>query len=123
MMAGVRPYSQDLRLRVLAAVDRGVRRDEVAATFGVSVPTLKRYLRLRRETGGVEPTPIPGPPARKGEALQAWLPARLEGGHDDATLEEHCAAFAAERGVVVSTATMSRAIASLPGGWRLKKRR
>ena len=118
----MRPYSKDLRLRVLAAVDRGAPRGEVAATLGVSVPTIKRYLRLRRETGGVEPTPIPGPPARKGDALAAWLPARLEGGHDDATLEEHCRAFAAEAGVRVSTATMSRAIRRLPGGWRLKKR-
>ncbi len=118
----MRPYSKDLRLRVLAAVDRGAPRGEVAATFGVSVPTIKRYLRLRRETGGVEPTPIPGPPARKGDALAAWLPARLVA-HDDATLEEHCAAFAAEAGAVVSTATMSRAIRRLPGGWRLKKRR
>ena len=79
---------------------------------------------MRRETGGVEPTPIPGPPARKGAALAAWLPARLEEeGRDDATLEEHCQAFAAEAGVAVSTATMSRAIRRLPGGWRLKKRR
>ena len=77
---------------------------------------------MRRETGDVEPTPIPGPPARKGDALRAWLPARLERHGDDATLEEHCAAFAAERGVAVSTATMSRAIARLPGHWRRKKR-
>ena len=120
----MRPYSQDLRLRVLAAVDRGTPRTDVAAAFGVSVPAIKRYLRLRRETGGVEPTPVPGPPARKGQALAAWLPARLEeGGHDDPTLQEHCEAFAAEAGVRVSTAAMGRAIASLPGGWRLEKRR
>ena len=119
----MRPYSTDLRERVLAAVDAGARREEVAAVFGVSVPTIKRYLKRRRETGGLPPTPHPGRPAPKGSALRAWLPARLEGGRDDATLEEHCTAFAAEAGVVVSTATMSRAIARLPGGWRLKKRR
>ena len=115
----MRPYSTDLRLRVLAAVDRGSRREEVATTFAVSVPTIDRYLRRRRETGGVEPTPIPGPPARKGEALRGWLPERLAR-HDDATLAEHCEAFAAEAGVRVSTATMSRAIARL--GWTRKKR-
>ena len=37
----MKPYSVDLRERVLAAVDRGVRRDEVATTFGVSVLTIK----------------------------------------------------------------------------------
>ncbi len=119
---GVRPYSTDLRERVLAAVDAGARREEVAAVFGVSVPTIKRYLKRRRETRGLVPTAHPGRPAPKGDALAAWLPAQLER-RNDATLEEHCAAFAAEAGVAVSTATMSRAIARLPGGWRLKKRR
>jgi transposase len=65
----MKPYSKDLRLRVLAAVDRGMPRKEVARVFGVSEPTIRRYLRLRRETGDVEPKPVPGPPARKGAAL------------------------------------------------------
>jgi transposase len=41
----MKPYSRDLRLRVLAAVDRGVvPREEVAKTFSVSVPTIKRFI-------------------------------------------------------------------------------
>jgi transposase len=51
----MKPYSKDLRLRVLAAVDRGMPSKEVARVFGVSEPTIRRYLRLRRETGDVEP--------------------------------------------------------------------
>ena len=35
--AGMKAYSKDLRLRVLAAVDRGMPRREVARTFGLSV--------------------------------------------------------------------------------------
>jgi hypothetical protein len=31
----MKPYSKDLRLRVLAAVDRGMPREEVAETFGL----------------------------------------------------------------------------------------
>jgi transposase len=38
----MKPYSKDLRLKVLAAVDRGMLRKEVAEVFGVSVPTIKR---------------------------------------------------------------------------------
>ena len=65
----MKPYSKDLRLKVLAAVDRGMLRIEVAKVFGVSAPTIRRYLRLRRETGDVEPKPVPGPrPAR----VQHW---------------------------------------------------
>jgi transposase len=44
----MKPYSKDLRLKVLAAVDRGMPRKEVARVFGVSEPTIRRYLRLRR---------------------------------------------------------------------------
>ncbi len=36
----MKPYSKDLRLRVLAAVDGGVPREEAAKTFSVSVPTI-----------------------------------------------------------------------------------
>ncbi len=117
----MKPYSIDLRSRVLAAVDRRVSRKEVAKTFSVSMPSIKRWLKLRRETGGLEPRKgAPGPPARKGAALAAWLPEQLRA-NPDFTLEEHREAFEEERGMEVSTATMSRAIRRLPGQWPLKK--
>src|SRR5215210_3399726 len=84
----MRPYSKDLRLRVLAAVDAGKPRQEVAKTFSVSMPTIKRWLKRRRESRDVEPEPIPGRPARKGAMLKEWLPKHLEA-NDDLTLEEH----------------------------------
>src|ERR671922_1804454 len=117
----IKPYSKDLRLRVLAAVDRGVPREEVARTFSVSVPTIKRWLKRRRETGDVEPKPIPGRPPRKGMMLKEWLPKHLEA-NDDLTLEEHREAFEEEFGERVSTSTIGRAIARLPDGpWLIKK--
>ena len=76
----MRAYSEDLRTRVVAAVDQGVPRDEVARLFQVSAPTIKRWLRLRRETGQLGARPIPGPPARKMDALRAELPAQLRDG-------------------------------------------
>ncbi|MDP8971613.1 MAG: hypothetical protein M3N45_00230 [Actinomycetota bacterium] len=52
---------------MLAAVDGGgTPREEVAKTFSVSMPTIKRWLKRRRETGDVEPKPIPGRPSVKG---------------------------------------------------------
>ena len=117
----MKPYSKDLRIRVLAAVDRRVPREEVARTFSVSVPTIKRWLKRRRETGDVEAKPIPGRPRPKGAALERWLPSHLEK-NNDLTLEEHREAFEeAHEGVSVSASTVGRAIARLPGGWGLKK--
>lgn len=116
----MRAYSKDLRLKVLDAVDRGMPRKEVARIFGISLPSIKRWLKRRRETGGVEHSPVPGPPARKGALLEEWLPTRLKNDADP-TLKEHCEAFEEASGVKVSTATMSRSICRLPGGWPLKK--
>jgi transposase len=116
----MKAYSKGLRLKVLDAVDRGMPRKEVATIFGISLPSIKRWLKLRRESGDVEPSAIPGPPATKGLMLDGWLPARLEN-EPDLTLEEHCQAFEEALGVKVSTATMSRRISGLPGGWPLKK--
>jgi transposase len=119
----MKPYSKDLRLRVLSAVDAGKPREQVAKTFSVSVPTIKRWLRRRRETGDVEPKAIPGRPSRKGKMLEEWLPHHLEA-NDDLTLQEHSEAFEEEFGQRVSTSTLGRAIAALPnGGWPLKKSR
>lgn len=53
-------YSKDLRLKVLAAVDRGMPRKEVAEVF-VSLATIKRWLKLRRDPcGGRSPLPLSG---------------------------------------------------------------
>jgi transposase len=60
---------------VLEAVDRGTPRAEVVRVFQVSLPTIKRWLRRRRETGGLAPSPRPGPPVVKMGPLRAG-PAR-----------------------------------------------
>ena len=106
---------------MLAAVDAGTPREEVAKTFSVSMPTIKRWIKKRRETGDVQPRAIPGRPPRKGAMLKEWLPQHLEA-NDDLTLEEHREAFEEETGVVVSASTVSRVIERLPGGpWPIKK--
>ncbi len=116
----MRAYSEDLRERVVRAVAIGTPRDEVAATFAVSVPTITRWLRLKRETGSLAPRPVPGPVAVKTDALVAALPERLAE-HADATLAEQCAWWREQAGQEASVSTMSRAIAAL--GWIRKKSR
>lgn len=116
----MRPYSEDLRWRVVRAVATGTSREVVAERFEVSVPTIERWLRQRRETGGLTPKPVPGPVAVKTNALLAALPERLAE-RTDATLAEQCCWWRDMSGVEVSTATMSRALTRL--GWTRKKRR
>jgi transposase len=84
-------YSLDLRLKVLDAVDRGIPRREVVRTFGVSMPTIERYLRRRRQTGDLVPKPSPGRTpsilATPQERRALWE--QLEE-NDEATLAHHC---------------------------------
>lgn len=121
----MRAYSVDLREKLLAAVDAGMSREQASSVFGVSVPSIERYVRLRRQTGSLAPRRAvkPGPAAVKTEAVRAWLPGRLAQ-CPEATLAEHAAAFTAATGIEVSPATVYRAISTLPEGpWTLKKGR
>ena len=77
-------------------------------------------MQVRRETGDVGPRPVPGPPARKREALEERLPAQVRL-NPDLTLAEHCELFEEQSGMVVSASTMSRAFDRL--GLPLKKSR
>ncbi len=114
-------YSKDLRTRVLAAVDRGSAYAEVSRLFGVSLATIGRYARRRRETGEVAPRPSPGrtPSICSTPEERRALWAQLEK-NPEATLERHRELWEERGGARVSVATMSRAIRRL--GWTYKQR-
>jgi putative transposase len=76
-----RPYSQDLRGRVVAAVEDGrLSRRKAAAHFAVGISTVINWLRRFRETGSVLPGKMGGHKlhAIAGEH-RAWLLIRIEG--------------------------------------------
>ena len=54
------PYAQDLRDRVLAAYDRGMKTNEIADVFQVSPAWARRVKQRRRETGETTPRPMGG---------------------------------------------------------------
>ncbi len=58
-------YSQDLRERVIGAVDGGMAVRQAAATFGVSVAYIYKVLIRRRLTGHSGPSPNRGHRTRK----------------------------------------------------------
>ncbi len=115
----MKAYSKDLRVRVIDAVDRGMRRAEATEQFQVSQRTIKRWLQRRRELGHLAASPRPGRPARLMEPLRAGLLPQLEA-QPDATLAEHCRQWEQVTGMQVSPATMSRVITG-HFGWTRKK--
>lgn len=113
-------YSQDLRDRVLAAMDRGGRVYGLAPLFEVSVSYIYKALARRRDLGIATALPRKGRPGRKLDSHLDALIARVDA-KPDATLEELTAWVARERGVTVCAATMWATLEAL--GYTLKKRR
>ena len=97
----MRPLSNDLRERILAAVDnREGSRRRLAVRFAVNVSTITRLLQLRRETGSFAPRPHGG--AKEPTLDQEGLDRLREIVHEtpDATLEQ------LQRGLGVSGSIM-----------------
>ena len=95
-----RPYSLDLRERVVAAVESDRRVREVASSFGVSVSSVVRWSQRYRETGSAAAKPMGG---RRPFALAAhrdWVLERVSE-QPDITVRALAAALA-EGGIVVS---------------------
>jgi putative transposase len=95
-----RPYSVDLRERVVAAVEKGgTSRRRAATQFGVGITTVINWVRRSRETGSVAPGKMGGhkPKAIAGEH-RTWLLRRTK--KKDFTLRGLVAELA-ERGLKV----------------------
>jgi transposase len=56
----MRPYSLDLREKIVEAVQKGVPNSETARRFGVDRATVKRYCKQLDERGTLEPRKAPG---------------------------------------------------------------
>ena len=48
-----KPYSEDLRTRVVETIDAGATIAEAAEQCGVSISSVVRFLKLHRDTGSV----------------------------------------------------------------------
>jgi transposase len=55
-----KPYSDDLRARVIGAIEEGATREEAAERYQVSLSSVGRFLRLKRESGSVSPAKFGG---------------------------------------------------------------
>jgi len=99
-----KPYSVDLRERVVAAIEGGLSTGEAAKRFCVSKAAAGSWARLKRATGWVTPARQGKP---KGSVLDAHADFILDvlAEAPDTTLEEMAERLADERGVrVVYTA-------------------
>jgi transposase len=56
----MRAYSEDLRTKVVEAVNRGMKKCEASYTFGLSLSSVKRYVEARCEGRSLLPKKRPG---------------------------------------------------------------
>src|SRR5438874_10085371 len=94
-----KPYSLDLRQRVVAAIEGGMSRNQAAKQFGVAISTAIGWMQRMEETGSIAPGQMGGhkPKAISGEHA-IWLSQRMKNG--DFTLRGLVAELA-ERGLKV----------------------
>lgn len=101
-----RPYSMDLRERVIGLIESGASRTAAAAHFGVSAPSAIRWAQRKQETESFAPKPMGGnrPFSLAGE--RDWLLARIEE-KPDLTLRAILAELI-DRGVSASYGSVQR---------------
>jgi transposase len=103
-----KPYSQDLRERVLDAVAKGgMSRRGAADRFGVSDSSAIKWMERLERTGSRTAAQMGGYKPRKLDAHRAFLEAaRAE--KPEVTLQALCDRLLSERGVKADTSMMSR---------------
>lgn len=113
-----RAYSQDLRERVMAAVDSGTGAYAAASVFRVSVSYIYKVLGRREKTGETSARPWAGGPKPKLAAYDKVLRARVMS-EPDATLAELQAWLMGEHSLKVSIGCLWKRLRHL--GLTLKK--
>jgi|SRR5579862_579077 transposase len=101
-----KPYSEDLRKRVVAAVEGGLSRRQAAERFAVGVSTVIRWLQRFRATGTVAAKPMGGDHRSRLTGERTWILERVEA-EPDLTVEELRGELR-DRGIVVGHGTVCR---------------
>jgi transposase len=99
--------SQDLRIRVLAAIETGLSRRKAAERFGVSAASAVRWDQLRRRNGDAQPKPQGGDHRSGRIEAHAALILAAVGANGDVTLAE-IQTLLADHGVSVGIGTLWR---------------
>ena len=113
-----KPYSLDLRERVVRFVEAGHSRHAAAAHFGVSVSFVVILMRNYRKTESLAPKASGGRRHSKLDPHRAFLLGRVAK-KDDITMPELAAELVAAEGVQVAPASISRWL--IRNGYRFKK--
>lgn len=108
----MKAYSEDLRRRIVAAVESGMSKSEAARLFDVSLSSVKRYCGLAAQEESLAPRKGGGRPP-KANATIARLLEEDVGKRPYAAVRERAAFLGAASGVALSVSTVRRLLHKL----------
>jgi transposase len=73
MMQAMKPYSEDLRRSIVRAVEGGTSKSAAARLFGVSLSSVKRYLRIAQRGVSLAPKKGSGRPPKTDRTTEKLL--------------------------------------------------
>ena len=104
----MKPYSQDLRERVIVAIKAGKHSQaRIAETYGISESTVEKWKRRWRETKSVAALPHAGGPGRVLKSAGNFIRAEVKK-QSDISLLELCERVLTEKGLTANDSMMSR---------------
>ena len=103
----MRAYSEDLRKKIVAALERGMSKAEAARTFSVSLSSVKRYARSARQGDSLTPKKSPGRTRKVDEKAQVLLKEDVKE-HPAATIGQRRRFLEHITGTVMSNSTVRR---------------
>ena len=105
-------YSEDLRRKIVSAVERGMSKTQAARTFDVSLSSVKRYVNKAGRGESLVPKKSLGPAPKLDEKANKLLEDEL-GERPFVSLQDRCDYMETVTGLSVSRSTMCRAVARI----------
>ena len=116
----MKSYSEDLRKKIVVAVERGMSNSEAARLFDVSLSSVKRYVRMARQGNSLAPRKGPGRTPKVDEKTRRLLNEDMKE-RPAATISERLYFLEVVTGKRLSYSTLWRVLKRL--GWSRKKDR
>src|SRR5215213_5086618 len=105
-------YSEDLRTRIVSAVEGGISKAQAARTFSVSLSSVKRYVNKAHRGESLAPKKSPGSTPKLDQKARKLLEDDLRE-RPYLTLQERCDYIGLMTGLSVSRSTVCSAIARI----------
>lgn len=106
-MQTMKPYSEDLRVRIVRAVQDGMSKSGAARLFGVSLSSVKRYARIANRGASLTPRKGGGRPPKTDQSTRKLLEEDIHE-RPGATIADRCCFLESMTGKSLSVSTIKR---------------